>query len=173
MCFIFNWLQWNVFFKQNYIIQSGLVWTPGLLSGASLKTFKPNMSRLCAVLMVFGGFWMERFPFHFLSVHFRRSCVFFDCAFFLQRSRVTPVQSPYVLNSQRIRHQWNLTRTSRLNTAKMDSWVNGKRMEWWQSPLVRIAVFSIQSQVSDVSIGGYFTNICKYWSVRSCRVPSL
>lgn len=79
MCFIFNWLQWNVFFKQNYIIHSGLVWIPGLLSGASLKTFKPNMSRLCAVLMVFWGFWMARFPFHFLSVHFRRSCVFWLC----------------------------------------------------------------------------------------------
>lgn len=54
--------------------------------GAPLKTFKPNMSLLCAVLVVFEDLGWRHRPFLPLFIF---SLVVFNCAFFLQSSHVT------------------------------------------------------------------------------------
>lgn len=167
MRFSFDWLRWNVFLNEILSFKVVLVWLAGLVSGASLNTFKPNMSRLCAVLMVFEDLgWSDSLfpssPFVFVLVFFFWLCLLSST----QSRHISAVTLCASLKTDSDTSEI-LLEPPRLNAAKIDSWVNGRRMEWRKPPLVRIAVFSVQSQVFDVSIGGYFANICKYWAVGS------
>lgn len=71
MCFIFNWLQWNVFL--NKIISFKVVWCES--QDFCLERRWKHLSQICLVCVpcwwFFEDFWMERFPFPVLSVHFR------------------------------------------------------------------------------------------------------
>lgn len=172
MCFIFNWLQWNVFL--NKIISFKVVWCES--QDFCLERRWKHLSQICLVCVpcwwFFEDFWMERFPFPVLSVHFRSRVFLIVPSFFnavashqcshlmrLAQTDSTPVKSYSNLSVRRCKNRL----FGKQQTGRSD----GNLLLWCASLYSAFSRRYLMSALGDIS----WTSVNIERSVRS--VPSL